>query len=173
MQSYTVTHITSSLHCPHLNGLAEKYIKTVNYLFYKAKEEGKDFYKCIMNYHNNPLTGSMQLPMQTFQGRNTRSDLPMSNAARKQLGIQPKVVRNTHKPAALPTHYLHVGQPRHYKITTRDGIGLQENTISSEALYTSDKSLQSNQCVSLPMAQSTHMQPVKTEHKKSQVNNQT
>ena len=83
--------------------------------------------------------------MQIPQDRNGRCDLPMSNAARKQLGIQPEVVKNTDKHVALPTHDLHVGQqviyqdsaskhwypavidslhfePRSYKITTRDGI---------------------------------------------------
>ena len=87
----------------------------------------------------------MQSPMQILQGRNARSDLLISNAARKQLGIQPEVVRNSDKHAALPTHDLHVGQhvmfqdstskcwypavvaslcsePRSYKIMTRDGI---------------------------------------------------
>ena len=34
----------------------------------------------------------------------------MSNAARKQLGIMPEVVRNNDKHAVLPTHDLHVGQ---------------------------------------------------------------
>ena len=87
----------------------------------------------------------MPTPMQIFQGRNARSNLPMSNAARKQLHIQPEVVKNRDKHAALPSHDLHLGQhvvfqdstskhwypaviesfcsqPRSYKITTRDGI---------------------------------------------------
>ena len=89
--------------------------------------------------------GIMKSPMQILQGRNARSDLPMSNAARKQLGIQPEIVRNNDKHAVLPMHDVHVGQqvmyqdstskcwypavidslcpePRSYKITTRDGI---------------------------------------------------
>ena len=53
--------------------------------------------------------------MQILQGRNARSDLPMSNAARKQLGIQPEIVRNNDKNAVLPTHDLHVGQDVMYK----------------------------------------------------------
>ena len=57
-----------------------------------------------------PLTGSLQLPMQIVQGRSARSDLPMSNAARKQLGIQSEVIRNIDKHEVLPTHDLHVGQ---------------------------------------------------------------
>ena len=48
--------------------------------------------------------------MQILQGRNARPDLSMSNAARKQLGIQPGVVRNKIKHAVLPMHDLHVGQ---------------------------------------------------------------
>ena len=63
-----------------------------------------------MIYHNTPLTGSLQSPMQILQGRNARSDLQMSNAARKHLGIQHEIVRNSDKHAAFPTNYLHVGQ---------------------------------------------------------------
>ena len=54
--------------------------------------------------------GSLQLPMQILQGRSARSDLPMSYAARKQLGIHPQVLRNSDKHEVLPTHDLHVGQ---------------------------------------------------------------
>ena len=56
--------------------------------------------------------------MQILQGRNPRSDLPMSNVARKQLGIQPKVVRHTDRHAALPTHDLHVCQQVMYQVST-------------------------------------------------------
>ena len=48
--------------------------------------------------------------MQIIQGGNARFDFPMSNAARKQLGIQPEVIRNIDKHVVLPTHDLHVGQ---------------------------------------------------------------
>ena len=83
MQAFSVNHITSSLHYPQSNGLAKKKVKIVKCLFNKAKEEGKDLYKCLRIYHNIPLTGSLQSPMQILQGRIARSDLPMSNVARK------------------------------------------------------------------------------------------
>ena len=94
MKSYNSNHITSSPHYPESNGHAVKYVQIVNSLCYKGKEEGKDFtnktkeestdfYNCLMIYHNTPLTGSLQSPMQILQGRNARSDLPMSNATRK------------------------------------------------------------------------------------------
>ena len=85
-------------------------MQIVKCLFNKAKEEGKDLYKCLMIYHNTPLTGSLQLPLQILQGRSARSDLLMSNATRKQLGIQPEVIRNIEKHEELPAHDLHVGQ---------------------------------------------------------------
>ena len=44
MSEYNVNHITSSPHYPQSNELAEKYVQIVKNLFYKAKEEGKDFY---------------------------------------------------------------------------------------------------------------------------------
>ena len=110
MQAFSVNHITSSQHYSHSKGLTEKYVQIVKCLFNKAKEEGKDFYKCLMIYHNTPLTGNLQLSMQILQGRSARSDLPMSNTARIQLGILPKVFRNIDKQGKLPTHDLHVGQ---------------------------------------------------------------
>ena len=55
MQAFSVNHITSSLHYLQSNILAEKYVQIVKCLFNKAKEEGKDFYKCLMIYYNTPL----------------------------------------------------------------------------------------------------------------------
>ena len=40
----------------------------------------------------------------------TTSDLPMSNAARKQLGLQPEKLRTVYKNENLPSHDLHIGQ---------------------------------------------------------------
>ena len=118
MKSYSSNHITSSPHYLQSNGLAEKYVQIVKSLFYKVKEEGKDFCKCFMINCNTLLTGSLQSLMQILQGRNARSDLPMSNAARKQLGIQPKIIRDSDRHAALPTHDLNVGEHVIYQDST-------------------------------------------------------
>ena len=127
------------------NGLAEKFVQIVKNLLYKAKEEGKDLFKSLMIYHNTPLTSSLQSPMQILQSRSVRSQLSMSNAARKQLDLDAKQLRNKCKNENLPSYDLHLGQdvmfqnstskwwfpatiislclqPRSYKITTREGI---------------------------------------------------
>ena len=57
-----------------------------------------------------PPTGILQLPMQIVQGRSARSDLPISNTARKQLEIQPEMLSNIDKHVKLSTIDLHVGQ---------------------------------------------------------------
>ena len=110
MQAFSVNHITSSPPYPQSNGLAEKYVQIVKCLFNKAKEEGKDFYKCLMIYHNTPLTDSLQSPVEILQGRSARFDFPMFNAAKNKLRIQLEVLRNIDKHDKLPTHDLHVGQ---------------------------------------------------------------
>ena len=87
MSEYNINHITSSPHYPQSNDLAEKYVQIVKKLFYKAKEEGKDLYHSLMVYHNTPLSSNLQSPMQILTSRSARSDLPISNTARKQKGL--------------------------------------------------------------------------------------
>ena len=69
MNAYHVNHITSSPHYPQSNGLTKKYVQIVKSLFYKAKEEGKDLFKCLMIYNNTPLSGNLQSLMQILQNR--------------------------------------------------------------------------------------------------------
>ena len=106
MREYQVNHITSSPHYLQSNGLAEKYVQIVKNLFYKAKEEGQDLHKCLMVYRNTPLSSQLQLPMQILSSRAARSSLPLSNAAKKQMGIQSEELRCGHKNQHLSTHDL-------------------------------------------------------------------
>ena len=110
MNAHHVNHITSSPHYPQSNGLAEKYVQIVKSLYYKAKEEGKVLFKCLNTYHDTPLSSNLQSLMQILQNRCTRSDLPMSNKARQQLGLQPEKLRTVYKNEHLPSHDLCIGQ---------------------------------------------------------------
>ena len=111
MTENRVNHITSSPHYPQLNGLAEKYVQIIKNLFYKAKEEGQDLHKCLMIYRNTPLSNHLQSPMQILSSRSTRSTLPLSNAAKRQMGIQDDELRTRYKNQHLPTHDLCLKQP--------------------------------------------------------------
>ena len=145
MQEYRVNHITSSPHYPQSNGLAEKFVQTVKSLFYKAREEGVDLYKALMIYHNTPLTSNLQSPMQILQNRTARSQLPMSNSARRQLGLETEKLRIKTKSENLPSHDMRLGQdvmmqdpaskrwspvvitklckePRSYQVTSSDNV---------------------------------------------------
>ena len=93
MQEYNVNHITGSPHYPQSNGLVEKFVQIVKNLFHKAREEGADLFKALMIYRNTLLASNLQSPMQMFQSRTVRSQLPMSNAARQQLGLQTETHR--------------------------------------------------------------------------------
>ena len=143
MKEYAVNHITSSPHYPQSNGLVEKFVQIVKNLFYKVKEEGADINKYLMIYCNTPLASTSKSPMQMLQQRSTTLQLPMSNVARRRLGIiaEQQPTRNQH----LPTHEFHIGQdimcqspitkrwfpvkikalclePRSYQIETPEGI---------------------------------------------------
>ena len=114
MKEYAVNHIISSPHYPQSNWLAEKFIQIVKNLFYKAKDEGTDIYKCLMIYCNTPIERTSKSPMQMLQQRFARSQLPMLNAACMQLGIaveQKTANKNQH----LPVHNLHIGQEVMYQ----------------------------------------------------------
>ena len=145
LREYKVNHITNSHHYPQSNGLAEKYVQLVKGLFYKAKEEGKDLFKCQMLYCNTPLSNTLQSLMQILTSRSARSDLPLSNAARKEMGIDCENLRTKYKNEHLPLHDLYIDQavmyqestskqwflatitklckePRSYIITTKEGV---------------------------------------------------
>ena len=145
MQEYRVNHITSSPHYPQSNGLAERFVQPVKNLFYKAGEEGADLYKALMIYCNMSLTSNLQSPMQILQNRVARSQIPMSNSARRQLGLEAEKLRTKTKNENLPLHDLHLGQhimmqdpaskqwspavitilckePRSYQVTTSDHV---------------------------------------------------
>ena len=118
MREYNVNHITNSPHYPQPNGLAEKYVQLIKNLFYKVKNEGKDLFKCLMVYHNTPLPNTLHSPMQILANRSARSDLPISNAARKQLGIDCEDLRTKYKNEHLPLHDLYLDQVVMYQDST-------------------------------------------------------
>ena len=114
-------------------------------MFYKAREEGADLYKALTTYHNTLLTNNLQSTMQILQNRVARSQLPMSNSARRQLGLEAEKVRTKTKNEKLPSHDLYLGQdvmmqdptrkqwspavitrlcnePRNYQVMTSDNV---------------------------------------------------
>ena len=110
MQEYNLNHITSSSHYPQSNDLAEKFVWVVKNLFHKAREEGADLFKALMIYRNTLLASHFPSPMQMLQSRTVRSQLPMSNVARQQLGLQTEMPRIKTKNEHLPSHDLCLGQ---------------------------------------------------------------
>ena len=138
---------------PTIQSTCWNVLQIVKSLFYKAKQEGKDLFKCLMIYHNTPLSGSLQSPMQILQSRCTRCDPLMCKTARMQLVLQPEKLRPVYKNEHLPSHDLHIGQDvmyqdatskqwylptitslcvqlRSYNITTKEGVTYQKHKIT-------------------------------------------
>ena len=178
MKDYNVNHITSSPHYPQSNGLAGKHVQIVKNLFFKAKGEGKDLYKCLMVYPNTPLSNSLSSPMQILTSRSARSTLPMSHAARKQKGLDCEDLRTHCKNEHFPMHDLHLHQvvmyqdpasrrwypatitklcqePRSYIVTTKQGVQ-HRKTQAHLKLYKPEKDTSENEL----LAQNTHKQTV-------------
>ena len=95
----------------------------------------------------------MQSLIQILQNRTARSQLPMSNSARRQLGLETEKLRIKTKNENLPSHDLHLGQdvmmqdhtskrwspavitrlckePRSYQVTTRDNVTYRKTQAS-------------------------------------------
>ena len=89
-------------------GLWKKFVQIVKNLFHKAKEEGVDINKYLMIYCNTPLASTSKSPMQMLHQRSARSQLPMSNVARRRLGIVAE--QTPRKNQHLPSHDFHIGQ---------------------------------------------------------------
>ena len=90
-------------------------MQLIKNLFYKAKEEGKDLFKCLMVYHNTLLSSSLHSPMQILGSKSARSNLPISKVARKQLGLDCEDLRTKYKNEHLPLHDLHLNQAVMYQ----------------------------------------------------------
>ena len=145
MNAYHVNHITSSNPLSAVQWTCWKVCTDCEESILQGKNKRVKTFKCLMIYHNTPLSGSLQTPMQILQSRSTRPDLPMSNVARQQFGLQSEKLRNVNKNEHMPSHDLHIGQevmyqdatskqwypatitslcvqPRSYNITTREGV---------------------------------------------------
>ena len=180
MKDYNVNHITSSPHYPQSYGLAEKHVQIVKNLFYKATEEGKDLFKCLMVYPNTPLSNSLCSPMQILTSRSARSSLPMSHAVRKQKGLDCEDLRTYCKNEHLPLHDLHLNQavmyqdpaskrwypatitklcqePRSYIITTKQGVQYRKTQAHLKS-YQPQDSTSENEL----LTQNNHKQTVKS-----------
>ena len=92
----------------------------------------------------------------------------MSKAARKQIGTQPEVIRNSDKHAVLPTQATHIGQPMMFQDSTSKCWYPDVNVLCFESRSYMITTMVSVNPVKI---QSNHMWPVKAElKKKSQVN---
>ena len=179
MKAYNINHTTNSPHYPQSNGLVEKYVQIVKNLFYKAKEEGKDLYKCLMVYHNTSLSNSLSSPMQIPTSRSARSSLPMSHAAMKQKGLHCKDFRTHCKNEHLPMHDLHLHQsvmyqdpaskrwcpatitklcqePGSYIITTKQGVQYRKTWEAHLKSYKLQEDTSENEL----LAQNNHKQTI-------------
>ena len=183
MKEYAVNHIMSSPHYPQSNGLVEKFVQIIKNLFYKANKEGVDINKYLMIYRNTPLACTSKSPMQMLQQRSARSQLPMSNVARRRLGIvaeQPPrkkisiyccmtstLVKMSCVRVPSPKKWFPVKikelcpEPRSYQVETLEGI-VYRRTQNHLKLFTPSQRTQTNEQCSKLHLKRTLIQPDST-----------
>ena len=71
---YNFQHITSSLHFPQSNGLAERTVQTLKQLLSKSD----DPFLALLVYRATPLPWCGYNPAQLLMGRNVRRNIPQS-----------------------------------------------------------------------------------------------
>ena len=77
------------------------------------------------------MLSSLKSPMQILSGRSARSELPMSNAVRKQLGLDCEDLRTKYKNEHLPSLDFHINQQVMYQdpMTRRVKMNIYCNLI--------------------------------------------
>ena len=123
--------------------------------------------------------------MQIVAKRSAKSDIPISNAARKQLGIDCENLRTKYKNEHLPSHDLYIEQavmyqdstskwwfpatitklckePRSYIITMKEGVQYRKTQAHFKPYQPQDKKVEDKH-----LPQTSHMQTVKTLNSKS------
>ena len=138
-------------------------MQIVKNLFYKAQEEGIDLYKSLMIYRNTPLSSWLQSPMQILQSQIARSQLPMSNVARKQHGLGLEQLRVKSKNEQLPTHDLYIGQSVMYQDPVTKRWYLATITSLCQELRTRDGIIYRKT--------QNHLKPYHPQHNKDKMNN--
>ena len=102
--------------------------------------------------------------MQILQSRTARLQLPISNAARKQLDLNSDQLRGKNKNEHLPSHDLCVGQnamfqdsinkrwfsvtitslckePKSYKIKTKDGVTYRKTQVHLKSYIATEQAI--------------------------------
>ncbi len=78
--------VTSSSRYPRSNGQVKRHVQTIKQLMRKAREEGQDVYKVLLDYRNSPVSGLNYSLAQLLMSRRLKSSLPVSAAL-----LQPSV----------------------------------------------------------------------------------
>ena len=93
--------------------MAEKYVGIIKQLFLKAREEGKDPADALHTYRSTPLVSKTPSLMVILMGRLPCTNLPMSHAAKAEIGHlpPPETVRAKSKVNDVKHHELHLNQP--------------------------------------------------------------
>ncbi|XP_018406585.1 PREDICTED: uncharacterized protein K02A2.6-like [Cyphomyrmex costatus] len=88
-KSWNIEHRTSSPRFPRSNGLAERAVQAVKYLFRKCTIDKSDIYEALLNIRNVPRNSVFGSPVQRLFSRQTRTPMPTTETI-----LRPKIQEN-------------------------------------------------------------------------------
>lgn len=124
-KEWDIHHVTSSPHHHQSNGKSEAAVKTTKKIIKKAKKEGQDIWKAILEWRNTITPGMTNSPAQRLMSRRTRTFLPCATSLYKpevQTNVEIQVATKRQKAkyyydkGAKELPKLIVGQPVMVKV---------------------------------------------------------
>ncbi len=87
-QSWQFQHITSSLRYPQSNGLAERFVQTINSALMKAQQSGEDPDLALLVYRATPISARLPSPAEMLNNRRYLSMLPTKSVIQSNARLE-------------------------------------------------------------------------------------
>ena len=151
--SWDFRHVTTSPRHHQANGKAESAVKIIKNIVKKAKKDGSDKWKAILEWRNAPTPNSFSSPAQRLMSRRTRSFLPCKDSLYQpelqqrvpnEVLHKRRVAKYYHDLNVKPLPKLCIGQPQKPRSDWTSGTVLSKAALRSYIVEVQGRQYQRN-----------------------------